>query len=245
VNRRLINSIFLCLLVCAGCQDARKAEVETFNKANAAYKQGEYKGAIELYKKIIAHGLTSQQLQYNLGNAYMKDGQLGRAITAYERALRLQPRESDLKANLAFAKNRIESPEPQGPKSLFPHLQMITLDEIVMILAMIGVGITVLILVGLFSQWRFRKTAFFITVLGVVFAFHIFALLAKIDDLRDRAVVVATGEVRYEPEENATAHFTAYEGWKVRVLKESGGWIKVERPDGLQGWMPSDRLEKI
>ncbi len=248
-RRRIFDIAVLFLTLCAGCQDANRIEQDTFNRANTAYKQSDYKGAIKLYQKIISDGVTSQPLHFNLGNAYMKDGQLGRAIAAYERALRLQPRDSDLAANLTFARHRMATPEPEGAKSLgramFPHINSITLDELVIILVVIGIGITILILGGLFSHWRFRKTSLFISLLAVLFVFHLFALFAKVDDLRDRAVVVSTSDVKYEPEDNATTHFTAYEGWKLRLLKESSGWVKVERSDGLQGWIPKSRVEPI
>jgi tetratricopeptide (TPR) repeat protein len=243
---RILSAACIWLVFLMGCHDSRKADLDTFNKANTAYKQGDYKASIKLYEEIIGSGLTSEAVYYNLGNVYMKAGQLGRAIAAYERALRLQPRDSDLKANLAFAKNKIQTPEPEPAKSnVFIHLNEVTLDEIVIILIILGIGISILFLAGLFLQWRFKKTALLISILTVIFIFHVFALLAKIDDLHDRAIMLSTVDVKYEPEDNATTHFTASEGWKVRVLKESAGWEKIERSDGLEGWVPKEKIEKI
>jgi tetratricopeptide (TPR) repeat protein len=243
--RRLLT-IGLFLIVLAGCQDPRKADLDLFNQANAAYKKGDYQTAAKLYQKIGDSGVASEQIYYNLGNAHMKAGQLGRAMVAYERALRLKPRDSDLKANVEFAKSRIQTPEPDGPSSgIFIHLKEVTLDEIVVILTAVVIAISIFILAGLFLRWRFRKTALAIGLLTLVFVFHLFALLAKIDDLADRAVILAQTDVKYEPESAATTHFTASEGWKVRILKESSGWVKVERPDGLEGWVPKEKIERI
>jgi tetratricopeptide (TPR) repeat protein len=236
----------LLLVFAAGCHDPRKTDLDTFNKANTVYKQGDYKAAIKLYEEIVVSGYVSPAVYYNLGNAYMKSGQLGRSLVTYERALRLQPRDSDLKANVTFARNRIQTPEPEAvKKSIFPHLKEVTMDEIVLILTVLIVGISVLFLAGLFLQWRFRKTAFLMSILAAVFVFHLFALFAKIEDLRDRAIILSTADVKYEPEETATTHFSASEGWKVRVLKESSGWVKIERPDGLAGWVPKEKVERI
>jgi tetratricopeptide (TPR) repeat protein len=240
-------ALALLVMVLAGCHPSGKTNpADTFSKANAAYKKGDFKGAIKLYQEITVSGFASEALYYNLGNAFMKDGQLGRAITSYERAARLYPRDSDLKANIAFARGMVDPPEPQGAKEgIFVHLKEITLNEIVMILVVAGLGISAFFLAGLFLNWRFRKTAFLMVLLSVVFVFHIFALLAKIEDQRDRAVVLSAVDARYEPEEAATTHFIAGEGWKVRVLKESSGWIKVQRADGLEGWVPEEKIERI
>ncbi len=245
--RNLIIVLGLATMVLAGCHPSGKADPsDTFNKANAAYKKGDYKGAIKLYQEITAAGLASEALYYNLGNAFVKDGQLGHAVVAYERAARLYPRDSDLKANIAFARGMIDPPEPEGVKSgIFIHLKEVTLNEIVMILVVVGLGVSALFLAGLFLQWRFRKTALLMALLTAVFVFHVFALLTKIEDLRDRAVVLSTVDAKYEPEGNATTHFTAGEGWKLRVLKESSGWVKVQRADGLEGWVPKDKVERI
>ena len=58
-----------------------------FQKANTAYQNNNFVLAIELYEKITAEGLQSTALEYNLGNAYFRNDNLGKAILHYERAL--------------------------------------------------------------------------------------------------------------------------------------------------------------
>ncbi|MBK7409016.1 MAG: SH3 domain-containing protein [Saprospirales bacterium] len=36
-----------------------------------------------------------------------------------------------------------------------------------------------------------------------------------------------------------------YEGWKVKRLDQIGGWIKVELPDGQEGWVQPENLEDL
>ena len=240
----------LLSLVLAGCDHHHPVNtVELFNKGNAAYKSGDYKSAAELYQTIVNAGFASEALYYNLGNCFMKEGQIGGAVLWYERALRLQPRDGDLRSNMSYAEGMIKNPEPEETKNfssrLFIHLKGVTLDEIVVILTVLLAGVSVLILAGLFLKWKFKKTVAVVGLLSLLFIFHIFALFAKIDSLQDRAIIISSTEVKYEPEEKATTYFTAYEGWKVRYLKESSGWAKIERPDGLQGWIPKDKLERI
>ena len=77
------------------------------------------------------------------------------------------------------------------------------------------------------------------------FHFHVFSFCNKLGTYDNQAVVLSTAEVKYEPEERATTYFTAYEGWDLRILNESTGWVKVQRPDGLIGWLPRDLVERI
>jgi tetratricopeptide (TPR) repeat protein len=79
---------------------ALAAAAEDFLKANQAYTGGQYDAAIAQYQKLLhEHGYSAAVL-LNLGNAYYKTGQVGEAVLAYERALRLDPRNPDVRANL-------------------------------------------------------------------------------------------------------------------------------------------------
>src|SRR5439155_5984489 len=56
------------------------------------------------YEQVAALGVRSEDLFYNLGNAYVKAGQLGPAIYNYERALELDPTLEDVQFNLRAAR---------------------------------------------------------------------------------------------------------------------------------------------
>ena len=64
------------------------------------------------YEALVASGLEedreSAQLYFNLGNAYFRDHQLGKAILNYERAHLLSPGDSDIRHNLRYANNYTE-----------------------------------------------------------------------------------------------------------------------------------------
>ena len=63
----------------------------TFHRGNEAYLKGDYKAAVLAYEQVAALGIVSEDLYYNLGNAYYKEGALGPAIYNYERALDVDP----------------------------------------------------------------------------------------------------------------------------------------------------------
>ena len=79
---------------------------ELWDRANTAYINGDYRGAAEIYGEILDRGLGSVKLYYNLANACFKEGQTGRAILFYRRALRLAPGNDDIRYNLSVAEAR-------------------------------------------------------------------------------------------------------------------------------------------
>ena len=62
---------------------------DLFAKANSEFAAGNFKAAVEDYNAVVSSGEWSANLFYDLGNAYFGDGDFGRAILSYDRALRL------------------------------------------------------------------------------------------------------------------------------------------------------------
>ena len=79
-----------------------------FSSANKFYAEGKFADAANTYEKILASGATSPSLLFNYGNAEFKSGNLGMAIAAFRRAELLTPRDSEIRANLAFARNQVQ-----------------------------------------------------------------------------------------------------------------------------------------
>ena len=96
-----------------------------FQRGNVAYTNGEYEEAIAAYT-TVAEKWTSFELEYNLGGAHYKAGQIGPCILHYERARRLRPNDDDLSANLLLAQaavtDRIEGMPEIGIDSLWREL---------------------------------------------------------------------------------------------------------------------------
>jgi len=98
--------IFILLLYFSGgsCFAADKPSAEElYFEANRAYKEDRYPEAIDGYLQLIGQGYVNGHLYYNLGNAYFRAGQIGRAILNYKRARLLIPRDADLNFNLHYA----------------------------------------------------------------------------------------------------------------------------------------------
>jgi tetratricopeptide (TPR) repeat protein len=79
--------------------------IDTMAMAHQLYESGQYAKAAEAYQQLVDQGYSDAALFYNLGNAYFKQGDIGRAILNYRRAERLHPRDPDTRANLELARS--------------------------------------------------------------------------------------------------------------------------------------------
>jgi len=101
------------------CQPLLADEASTlFQQAGQFYQAGNYAGAAVAYEKILANGVENWQVHYNLGNAYFKQRQLGKAILHYEKALALNPESEDIRFNLDLANLSVIDRIPVPPRSL-------------------------------------------------------------------------------------------------------------------------------
>ncbi|HWN80487.1 MAG TPA: tetratricopeptide repeat protein, partial [Candidatus Udaeobacter sp.] len=90
--------------------------VRAFGAANRLYEAGRFSEAAQAYQAIVDRGFESASLNFNLGNACLKSGELGEAVVAYERARALAPRDDDIRENLERARSLAVDvvPEPSG-----------------------------------------------------------------------------------------------------------------------------------
>ncbi len=231
----------------------------TPESASQAYRAQDYQKSILLYEDLVARGINedreSAQIYYNLGNAYFRDNQLGRAILNYEKALLLDPGDGDIRHNLRFARNRTED-RIDTAGSLFltnwftAVRNMLSSDA----WAKLGIGLFVLFLacvaVFLFVRrlWA-RKTAFYAGL--VLFVCLIVANIFSFSQKRERArrdtavVMVGAARVNASPDENSNALFELHEGTKVKIRSYDGNWCEIEIANGSVGWTSKQNVEVI
>ncbi|MDE5960818.1 MAG: tetratricopeptide repeat protein, partial [Duncaniella sp.] len=97
----------ISLIILAACGLFSRAESPLIQQADSAYTADNFKEAADTYLHVIATEGNSAALQYNLGNCYYRLGEMGKAILAYERALRFDPTFDDARTNLEFINSKI------------------------------------------------------------------------------------------------------------------------------------------
>lgn len=221
-----------------------------FYKGNTFYEQGKYDEAIQEYNKLIAQGKESGNLYFNMGNSYFKKGELGRAILNYERAKKLNPRDSDLKSNYIFVRSKIKGADVDlsrpFPEVLLDKLDNFTINEITKLLSAVYILIVVLLITRIFIP-NSKKYCYpaVITSLIILTAAS-FSLYSKTSLLDKEAVIlIDTAEAKFEPLDNATTHYIPHEGMKAYIIQSKKEWVKIKRPDGKIGWIRDREIERI
>lgn len=109
------------------------ADPATVDAANQLYVAGHYDEAARIYEQEVARGVQDSAVYYNLGNAYYQQGDMGRAVLNLQRAAQLDPRDEDIQANLALARQgttELFAEEPTGPVAFLAALTgWLTLNE--------------------------------------------------------------------------------------------------------------------
>ena len=226
-----------------------------WEKGNQSYIDGDYAAAATAYQAIENRGYSSARLYYNMGNAYYKQGQIGRAILYYNRALVILPSMDDARHNLEIAEAQTKDNIAVVPE-FFLNRYMRTLRSAiscsawsVMSVAFFGVMLLFLLLFLLGSRIKVRKAGFYGAVASllmfvVVTIFGVSARNSIID--RPGAIVMSSAiSVKSSPDRAATDLFVLHEGTKVEVSSEIDGWSEITIADGKKGWTESAHLERI
>lgn len=227
--------------------------------AAQAYRDQDYKKSIALYEEIVAQGIEQQresaQVYYNLGNAYFRNHQLGKAILNYERAHLLDPGDGDIRHNLRFANNQTEDKITptnniflanwfNGVRDLFSSNTWATL-AIIMFVLLIACAALFFFMRVLWVK-RFAFYAGLVLLLFTVTA-NAFAFSQKKERTsRDNAIVmVGAASANASPDTNSNLLFELHEGTKVKVRSSDGNWYEIEIANGSVGWTLKKNVEII
>ena len=89
---------------------------------DAAKTPHDYSESAALLESLLADGFRNGAVYYNLGNAYFRAGQYGRAIAAYRKAQAYRPRDPYLDANLRQALSVAPGRLPEPPSPWWRHV---------------------------------------------------------------------------------------------------------------------------
>jgi Ca-activated chloride channel family protein len=90
-----------------------------YNLGNSLYRQEKLDEAaplLEQYAKNASTKLEQAKGYHNLGNTYLKKGELEKGIDAYKNALRQNPKSDESRYNLAYAQQMLKKQQEQEKK---------------------------------------------------------------------------------------------------------------------------------
>ena len=216
-----------------------------FAQGNALYAAGKYADAASAYESVVRAGTYSANLFYNLGNAYARLGQRGRAILSYRRALLLQPGHVEAKANLSYLQGHDGGSAGAGNSWLSTELDLPDID----LLALLAAAAGWLGCICLFCTRGSRRSRFAAaTGCWAVCAWAGGAIWWLDDGAKDptRAIVLAdSARALYAPADNSTVLASLPAGSAVRVLSAQGDWVYARLPDGSPAWLAATDVERV
>lgn len=255
--RTIISLALLLFAVCAWASG-----IDYIEQGNKAYESKQYKKATQMYEQALREG-ESSQLRYNLGNAYYRLNDRANAILNYERALKLDPGNSDARYNLKFV-NEKSKLNPSNGSNFFSskltnwvsHFSSNTWAVTALILFVIALaGIACYRIAGNVAM---QKTGFFgAIVLGILALLSLgcsYYMHKRCTNSNYAIVMSDKVSVNKSPREGDNEEiFNLPGGTKIEIIDsisnnkndEAGKWYKIETTNEKSGWLKKNDIEKI
>jgi tetratricopeptide (TPR) repeat protein len=247
----------LLVLIHAGVARADRTD-EAWRRGNDAYLHGDYAGAAAAYQELDRQGLVSADLYFNLGDAYYRQGNLGRAIWAFERAAALDPDDDDARYNLTQARKTAD-------RRAHDKIEGADRDPLWMrIVTGLGpatetwlfVSVYLAFFVALALRWIRRRSSDHhahalltatASILGV--AALLSGLLlggrAYLDRIPSGVILPDAVAVKEGADANYRTSFELHAGLRVRLLDRDQDWLRIRLPNDLEGWVRTQDVGRL
>jgi tetratricopeptide (TPR) repeat protein len=223
------------------------ADESVFAKANQAYSESRFQEAAAGYENLVQSGQWSANLFYDLGNAYYRLGNFGKAILNYERALALDSRHPEADANLRLARDEAHALELRKDW-IERYTSMATVKQY-SIAAAIAFWAAVFIATHLVLSRRRSAGRIALVVLSlVVCGVSVFAIYSIENGARGNALAIVSGketDARLATADTAKSILVLPAGSEIKILSERGDWIYAALPNDQRGWIPANSAERV
>jgi len=243
-----IRASLIAFLFCALAIPSLLAQADAeFAKANQEFAQGHFKEAISGYEALIRAGQWSANVFYDLGNAYFRTGDLGRAILNYERALALERHHPEATANLQIVRDEAHALEIQ-PSRPERYLQFASVNQY-SIAASAAFWLAIFAVFALiFKRRRSARTIAVSICCLLILAVAVYAIFTLERGSKGQALAVVTGkdvQARLATADTANSVLALPVGSEIKILSTRGDWIYAALPNNLRGWIPAKDAEQV
>lgn len=234
---------------------ARQA-VETYTRAletgDRDARLAAFRQARRLFADVAAAGSQSPELYTNLGNAALQSEQLGQAVLAYRRALRLEPDHPRALQNLDHARALLPAwvprPEPPGLLDSFFFWHHTLPASMRALLGALAFAVGALLLAASLRWERptLRTLALLPGLLWLGLAGSL--VLDRVQSDGQQAVLTANEAVA-RAADSALAPAALPEplpgGTEVEVVGSRSPWLRVRLANGRDAWLPESSVTPI
>lgn len=231
-----------------GDRDARR----TFAEAGGAFGEGKFSEAAQAYERLLSQGFRSEALWFNAGNAYYRLGQKGRAIHAWEEALKIYSGDEDAAYNLRLVREglslkpltEVSRMDAFFEKWFSNTIQSGLLGALIALLWIAGIGAARIIW---FEGCRGYRAGIWIgvTVVALLVCAAFMGFMNSAGTSAYGIVVRPDIEIRHGPSYESAAAFRLSEGQKVRLADRHDGWWYARLSAEESGWAEPDSIERI
>ena len=216
-------------------------------QAAQAYEQGRYGEAARLYRMLRDAGLQGADVHYDLGNCYLKEGDLGRAILEYRRALKYDPDLAPARHNLDVARKllpaRVAMWQPSPWESAVRDLPPGLLEVLVLCFVLLGNGfLAALLFIGPGRARRLCAQALVTAFVLAAISGGMMAYAETVLPAHKPAVIVSTARVYPQPERKGQPLAELPPGSEVVEVSTAGNWKLVLWGEG-RGWTAARDVE--
>jgi len=235
----------------AACFDEQEVD-RIFKEGCDLYEKGEFDQAIQSFESLVAAGVRSSAVYYNLGNSYFKLGHLGKAVVNYRRALVLSPRDEDIRANLDLVRSMVGMRDTTRSIGLGALVEaptrFLSPEEFQLGFYLTAYLLAICFVWMLFTGGHVRKVMVKIVIIAAIVAV-VFLAFERTSQARlnsqSEAVIIARCPLMSGPGNAFERIGELSEGVEVRLRARSGLWLEVELPTGEVGWVRDQAVELI
>lgn len=232
------------------------------DRANQAYKQELYNEALKLYFQEAEQTGVSSSLYCNIGDTYYRLKDNVHAVLFYERALLLDPSNSDARFNLEFVRGKMQLPDDAGD-SWFSNWVDQTVSRLSSNTWAIIAIITFLLFLAGVAAYLFmdnvlvRKIGFFggavmivLSILANLAAFHVYRKATSGNGAIIMPESVTLSTAPRAPRDKQGEAFKLQQGTRVEIVdsivdKSTGTWLQVSTAGGHKAWINAKDIEVI
>lgn len=218
-----------------------------FAQANRDFAAGDFRKAIDGYEQLVRAGDWSASLFYDLGNAWYRAGDRGKAILNYERALALEPHHPEADANLRLVRDQARALELR-PSPVERSVSFATANQYAIAAAVTFWIAAFAATASLFALHRsLKRSAIVVVAVAVCIASTWAAYIAE-TGRHGQALAVVTAdkvEARLATADSSASVLTLPPGSEIKILSTRGNWIYAALPNEQHGWIPASAAELV
>ena len=273
VRTAILAALFCVLSVAISMASAHAAKLSTsqvrslFEQANTLFHQADdlaaknpekarylYQQAAMRYERIVKKGgIKNGELYYDIGNAWFRTKDIGRAILNYRRAMAYIPNDPNLLQNLSYAREQRHDKISEGQEAkvfktlFFWHYDFSTQFQILLFsiffIAVWGIAGIRRFFRRPFLGWGLVVTVVLSVLMGGSLAVNAVTLRTQ----RPGVIIDASVTARKGNSDAYARSFTGplHAGTEFTLIERRDDWDNIRLADGRTCWVPADSVEMV